>query len=392
MGNIMKVMGNPNSIPFLPYEIIFNILKRLPVKVLIQFQCVCKDWKNLINSPSFIRDHLSHTSHRPTALLSHKPMLKSSFCFQLLDRRNMQVLEIQKPPLMDSFICLRIVGSCNGLVCLQVINEINWACYILLWNPATRQFRKIPRRSTIEDFTVDYIIRFGFTPIDNDYKIVIIRPNFAVNLVKVKVYSLNSGSWKEVEFENLEGTISIDSFGNVILNGVVYGLRSSVQHDYYDMVVSIDLTKHVCTSIPLPDLGSQKSRRVKLVFYENKPAVVVVTISSLVHLWVMEEDTCASRGRWIWTKKYTCSFCATSFCGMVRLSPFEFVPITIWKNEIVFRRRFSKLVGKRRFYLLSLTTSELKNFCIKCAPYDANSDFNYVESLVWVGNTNDKEL
>ncbi|KAI9117691.1 hypothetical protein K1719_011857 [Acacia pycnantha] len=233
MGNIMKVMGNPNSIPFLPYEIIFNILKRLPVKVLIQFKCVCKDWKNLINSPSFIRDHLNHTSHRPTALLSLKP----SFRFQLLDRHSMQVLEIQKPPLIGPFYALRIVGSCNGL------------------------YRKIPK--TIKDFKVRHIIGFGFTPIDNDYKIVMIRSNFAVNPVEGEVYSLNSRSWKEVEFENLEGTICINSFGNVILNGVVYGLGgkqpSSVFVDHYDMVVSIDLTKHVCTSIPLPDLGSEKA-------------------------------------------------------------------------------------------------------------------------------------
>ncbi|KAI9108005.1 hypothetical protein K1719_020878 [Acacia pycnantha] len=180
----------------------------------------------------------------------------------------MQVLEIQKPPLIDSCFDLRIMGSCNGLLCLEVINE-----------------------------------------------------NYAMSH-----RSKNNGSWKAVEFENLERTISINSFGNVILHGVLYGLggeQSSSVHRDRDMVVSVDLTKHVFTSIPLPDLGSKKSRRVKLMLYENKPAVVAVTISSLVHLWVMEEDTCASRGRWIWTKKYTCSFCAMRFWAM--RSPIEFV-------------------------------------------------------------------
>ena len=42
-----------NDAPCLPQEIITNIVVRLPVKSLIRFQCVCKDWKNLF------RTHLS---------------------------------------------------------------------------------------------------------------------------------------------------------------------------------------------------------------------------------------------------------------------------------------------------------------------------------------------
>ncbi|KAI9127369.1 hypothetical protein K1719_001928 [Acacia pycnantha] len=332
-----------HNIPFIPYDILANILRRLPVKSLIRFKCVSKDWENLIKSPSFIRDCLHHTSRpTPLLLLSHLA-LTPRYRFQLLDRRSKQVFEIQNPPLIDCCSDLKIVGSCNGLVCLQVFNE-------------------------------DYALSLPCHSNDS-----------------VEVYSLNSGSWEEVEFENLEGTIRISSWTNVAVNGVVYWLggkqRRSDDYDY-SLVVSIDLTNQVCTSIPLPDLGSKKSRRLKLILYENKLAVLAITKSSLIHLWVMEEDTCASRGRWIWTKRYTCSLCST------RLSPSELNAVTIWKNEIVSRpiRIDGDADETKRFCLLDLTRNEFKEFVIKCGRYNAKGIYNYVESHVSVANINYKEL
>ncbi|KAK4254252.1 hypothetical protein QN277_009656 [Acacia crassicarpa] len=37
--------------PYLPPEIIIDILKRLCVKSLLRFRAVCKDWRNLLKSP-----------------------------------------------------------------------------------------------------------------------------------------------------------------------------------------------------------------------------------------------------------------------------------------------------------------------------------------------------
>uniref|UniRef100_M0ZY92 F-box n=1 Tax=Solanum tuberosum TaxID=4113 RepID=M0ZY92_SOLTU len=47
------------AIPTLPQELITAILVRLPVKYLLQFKCVSKNWFALISSPHFVKTHLS---------------------------------------------------------------------------------------------------------------------------------------------------------------------------------------------------------------------------------------------------------------------------------------------------------------------------------------------
>ncbi|KAK2368818.1 F-box/kelch-repeat protein [Trifolium repens] len=46
----------------LPYELIIEILLRLPVKSLISFKCVCKSWFSIISDSYFANLHFELTS------------------------------------------------------------------------------------------------------------------------------------------------------------------------------------------------------------------------------------------------------------------------------------------------------------------------------------------
>ncbi|GFP81138.1 F-box protein at1g11270, partial [Phtheirospermum japonicum] len=52
----------------LPSEVIFSILSRLPVKSLLRFRCVSKQWRKLVSFQTFVSAHLRRS---PDALLIH---------------------------------------------------------------------------------------------------------------------------------------------------------------------------------------------------------------------------------------------------------------------------------------------------------------------------------
>ncbi|XP_028755896.1 F-box/LRR-repeat/kelch-repeat protein At2g27520-like [Neltuma alba] len=384
----MAQMDGDNLV--LPEDIMTNILTRLPVKSLIRFQCVCKRWKNLFKTPSFIAEHLHHSSRQNPSLLFEDFGKSDPFCMCLLNRE-MQVLEVSNDPFID-FMGLWVCtfDSCNGLLCVGVAS-FSRSLSLLLWNPATRKLSRVPTSvSYFED--EEFFVGFGFSPSVDDYKIVKIHvPGNTGRVNQVEVYSLTTGSWKEVEFGNLNG-VAMTSNG-FSYNGAIFWIGSKLgveeDEDDIDLIVSFDIAMEVFILIPLPSSPFSVTNTPYpryLAVYDNKLALLSHTLSedfksSLIHLWLMEEGTCASRERWIWTKKYT----SCPYLGCL------LVPVTIWKDEIVCN--VSTLSGpldnieddQQKIVFFNLTTNEFKTFHIRKSVMGYGI-FNYVESLVSVGN------
>ncbi|XP_054778140.1 putative F-box protein At3g10240 [Prosopis cineraria] len=326
--------------------------------------------------PYFIADHLHHSSHHKPSLLIqwHCLMINSDFCLVKLDRYMQELIvyesEVQNAPLIDSFMPVHIVGSSNGLLCLEFSNSI------LFWNPATTETR----------------LDLDSVPVANDYKVVIIyviQEDDVYRVNRVQVYSVSTKSWKKVEFGNLEGLcVSSES---VAANGAVFwygfnGDEDEFELDCYRLIVSFDIANEVFTLMPVPDLDYGEPQ--KLTVYENNLAMLCNIRPEesedyeydCIDLWVMEEATSKTGERWSWANKYTSS----PFRGLIRLEP-----MAIWRNEIVCeaRLKFNNKNDETKvdLCLLNVTTSELEWFDI-----NKYSTFyrmlNHVESLVSIGN------
>lgn len=63
-------------LPTLPFDLVAEILCRLPVKLLLQLRCICKLWNShsLINDSKFAKKHLSMTSMRRLYCVRRCPM------------------------------------------------------------------------------------------------------------------------------------------------------------------------------------------------------------------------------------------------------------------------------------------------------------------------------
>ncbi|XP_054779388.1 F-box/kelch-repeat protein At3g23880-like isoform X1 [Prosopis cineraria] len=309
-----KVMDSDT--PFLPEEIMIDILKRLPVKSLIRFQCVCQRWKNLFKTSSFIAEHLNHSSKNPSLLFQTYDRFD---CLQMLNYE-MQVLEVQFEilPLIGSFRRAQIIGCSNGLFCVKRDYTVLPLPSLLVWNPATREVRQIPEPINHDgDF---YEFGFGFSPIVNDYKIVIARETeidlegngVSYRITGAEVYSLSEGSWKEIQVGDV-GVLNLVGLP-VTVNGAIFWNGYKMDRDYLkvceEVIVSFDIAMEVFTFIPSPS----EIDSCNLTVHENKLAILSRLMngygeSSVIDLWVTEEVAGASEERWSWTRKYSISTC-----------------------------------------------------------------------------------
>ena len=111
--------SKPKQLSFdsLPYDIVFEILTRLPVKSLLQLRCVSKTWNSIITNPDFIKTHfnraksLSNNSNNNGYLLC-MPKRESYYSSQLTHHKDLCTIDYKKkktyipPPPFLSFLLL----------------------------------------------------------------------------------------------------------------------------------------------------------------------------------------------------------------------------------------------------------------------------------------------
>ncbi|KAI9127432.1 hypothetical protein K1719_001991 [Acacia pycnantha] len=352
----------------LPPEMITDILKRLRVKCLVRFQSVCKDWRNLLKSPSFIKEHYDHSILNNCLLVCHIYHRNDGYWPPCLLRFEKETVEIERLPVMDSLGPVTdLVGSSNGLLCVKLGYDYYSLPSFLLLNPATREVRQVPK-STNDDarfFVVDS--GFGYNHVVRDYKIVTIHGYESDFVELVEVFSLRTGSWKEVEFGIIR---CIDLYSkSVTVNGAM--LWSGWHwRDLRGVIVSFDLTTEVFTLISIP--SSTSIYDYNFGVYENK----VMCLPYNVHekeLWVLEEGSCASGKSWVWTQKYRTS----------ETSPL-FPHFPLLRNELV----CYNAKGDSGLFFNTTTNSILKKkFTSSLADFGIVEKFVYVESLVSMCDT-----
>ena len=395
---IASMVGDSNGNTrgeLLPYDIIINILKRIPVKSLTRFNCVAKDWAKLFRTPHFTAQHLHHSVRNNPFLLLQRILqphhqshpFTSSFCLIGPDFKvhNSQFLDFTSP-------AAKIVSSCNGLLCFRLTDHTLSLC-----NPATRQVRQVPR--TLIDIKNFYYIGFGFSPIVNDYKIVrisvsefddedqiVVLDNVHVN--RVEVYSLTTGSWKEIDASNLQNLCLISN--SVTADGAMFwqatmSSDSELGHPDLEFVVSFDVGQEVFTLLKGPPHPSSPTHSYSsvLAVYNNKLAMFHHFImgnfeSSSIDLWVLDNTRTSADGE-SWVKQYS-------------VGPFSRVlyPLSIWRDEIVCREELSGHIDESgrvetTLSLFNPYSNELKNLPAHRDEYYYVS-FNYAESLVQVAN------
>ncbi|ONI29226.1 hypothetical protein PRUPE_1G188300 [Prunus persica] len=238
-----------NSI-YIPEEILIDILLRLPVKSLVRFMCVCKSWRDLIESSSFIGRHLNRNvkNHGLTFLVGLecnevKPKIRHSIFSN----------ETFKATCLDMG-GFGLYGSSNGLVCLSC-KSLDLHCPVTICNPSIMKFVRLPvtNVSCPPKYQYRCVLTFGFNSRLNDYKVVrLVTFIRGKKCNEVEVYSLSTNSWKSIgvipPWIHALGWHS----GRAVSNGIAYWIMGRGEGDSFHLV-SFDTGSEVFEQVLLPE-------------------------------------------------------------------------------------------------------------------------------------------
>ncbi|KAH0668577.1 hypothetical protein KY289_023070 [Solanum tuberosum] len=166
-----------------------EILLSLPVKSLLRFKCVCKNWGSLINNPSFTIDHLNLSKKKkpPQHLIYDYGAANDAPTVTLVSDKGIDEQNFQR--FGDNIT--NLLGSIDGVFFIE--RQIDNAILCTLWNPANREVRHLPATTiSFEYFKCDRHLVFGLDPMTKDYKVVYYthREEYAA------IYSYSRDSWK----------------------------------------------------------------------------------------------------------------------------------------------------------------------------------------------------
>ncbi|PIN16735.1 hypothetical protein CDL12_10610 [Handroanthus impetiginosus] len=194
----------PHKIPHLPQEIITDILLRLPVRSLLRFKFTSKSWRSLISSKHFVKAHLENSKKNPS--LAHHRIISVNtegneydiqhYSSYPLFPERVSYASSGDFPVEESVNSLDLVDSSNGLICIR-INSNKY----FLWNPSTRESKKLP------DFDANMLSRdpteegFGFDESSGDYKVFAVSYNDDRQII-AKIYSLKQNFWRRINYIN----------------------------------------------------------------------------------------------------------------------------------------------------------------------------------------------
>ncbi|GAB2280538.1 hypothetical protein Dimus_015164 [Dionaea muscipula] len=203
------------SMALLPEDVLVEILYRLPVKTLIRFTCVCKQWLSLIRSPQFATKQL---------LTAESNLFRDNFQF---------------------FFITKAVDC-----------DVPDVTTFLLWNPSIREVELLPFPLPQHDHPL-YVRAFGFgyDPKTNDYKVFVIFSSYRVfhglDCPVVGVYNLCEGYWKFLPIvdESIRGWDK----QRLILNGKMCNWLSD------GLLISFDLADEIFIKTPFHECWEQQA-------------------------------------------------------------------------------------------------------------------------------------
>ncbi|XP_076960129.1 F-box protein CPR1-like [Bidens hawaiensis] len=330
-------------------DVLHNILARLPIKPLLRYRCVSKNWNHIISYRCLIKS-------RPRQMI----LLPFTWPLVAIDANEPHhMVRLPHSPLDDEakeWTQVFVVGTLNGIVLLALTNYKSLSCKLILYNPVTCASKiavvmSLPLRSR------PYVFGFGYGATKDDLKIVRFE---LCDQYRFDVFDLRTSSWS-VKPRYIVRNFSFQDDAGMHVNGVLYWvtLRAS-----YFGIFALNVRKMVFSDIKPPD-GFGFDKRIEVPVLGSIGGCLCVANkvgSTRFDVWLMKEE-CS------WMKTHSFNF------DLERLDCFQafIIPICISGNgKILIMIRCSSSTQ-----LVIYDTSNDSYNTVNALPYDDDVNMNY---------------
>ncbi|MCH85128.1 F-box/kelch-repeat protein [Trifolium medium] len=309
------------SLPTLPFDLIPEILCRLPVKFLLQFRCICKLWKSLISDSKFTNKHLTLSTTRTLHCISYSHNVNVLLNSYSLDSTFTSITQTQFPS-PDTNVSF--VGSCNGILCL-VIHGVDLVL-LKLWNPSIRKFKELHLPPISDPQKFPFMYGFRYDPISDNYKVVVVFCDDVSSESEVKVHTLGTDSWKSVpEFPFLTVSVSAQPSGQYVSGTINWSVYTGIKR----FIVSFDLVNECYQEVLLPgDFDKVDEHKLRLTVFRDCLCMIYGE-----DVWVMKEYG----NKESWTKLFNISYMrhprAPSYGDIKAICVFEDEQVLLYRED-----------------------------------------------------------
>nr|XP_043626047.1 F-box/kelch-repeat protein At3g06240-like [Erigeron canadensis] len=359
----------------LPDDVLCYIFIRLQARLVGQMRCVSKPLNALLSQPYFIKSHLNHSirNNYKSFILGRARFQNKLFCWP----HGPEGIQLPANAPSEDAECF-INGSINGLVCFSSYDNRSGDGFIHIWNPSLSAFLTLSPGSNIHSAGFHFIVRFGYDPKTDDYKVVNLNFSkqdntytsyggifYCKKWLQVEVYSMRQGCWHSItqRFPSHVCRIHYQNYPCVDgLDGNVYWLGDLGGERKLQTIVVFDLGAETFNEIALPNC----------IAYDNENPLAVLSGNLCLYsrdregqseVWKMDKYGVADS----WVKSYM----FPQNCGIVRPSGFTL------SNDLLMTCYLHSIAW------YNLNTAEVKYIENK-EPFHGPESLWYIDSLVWV--------
>ncbi|KAG1355431.1 F-box protein [Cocos nucifera] len=294
---------------YIPDEIIFDILLRLPVKSIIRFKSVCKSWSSLTSDPSFLQAHARRST--PAVIITEYRTTSDSPNFTLhpvlrsedgSSGSRITIKAARILPLTLESVSFSLRASCDGLLCLRKVAPFSPPSCDYVCNSLTKEWFELPKSS----LRCATICAFYYQPAMKEYRLL--RHLLFAGDAGYQILTIGANEWRQIRC-TFDGTPSHSLLSHVrkgpppcCLEPPVsmhrklhwFSMDSPATTDGLIMVFDINHEKFGQLSVPNICRG-----QTHVLELEGKLGLSVVASAMEMDLWILEDYE-----KEVWFKKY----------------------------------------------------------------------------------------